>query len=481
MNLRDEELEIVKEYLVSGKKPSSVEDKELPSFLGKAARYFIVEDRLWKRDRNGRHKVVILDIPKRARILHEVHDECGHKGFFPTRALLYDRFWWPGAEADLKWHLKTCEVCQSRQLFKIRIPPSVPAIPTLFSKCHADIAYFPKHPQTGERYLIHARCALTSWPEYAISTSESADVIGKFLFENVVCRWGVMPEIVVDNGGPFVKAVKALEKKYKLPYIRISGYNSRANGVVERKHFDVRETIMKIANNQEMLWPECVAAAFWAERTTVKKTTGMSPFYMVHGVEPVLPFDIAEATYMYQEVDDWVTTDELIAMRARQLLKRPADLKKIRQRVEASRFKNAIRMEKEFGEVIRNYDFRPGELVLMRNTRVEKELSRKTKPRYLGPLVVIARHGTHGSYTIAELDGSALLQRVGAFRLIPYFQRGTATLDIPAFVKEQVRMLELITRTPGQQIAPGDTGDDNSDEESEPDEAIDQEDGGSEE
>ena len=40
-------------------------------------------------------------------------------------------------------------------------------------------------------------------------------------------------EIVSDNGKPFVAALRYLEKKYHVKHIRISGYNSRANGIVK--------------------------------------------------------------------------------------------------------------------------------------------------------------------------------------------------------------------------------------------------------
>jgi hypothetical protein len=54
-------------------------------------------------------------------------------------------------------------------------------------------------------------------------------------------RWGALNEIVTDNGTPFLKAMDILRDKYHVPisHIQISGYNSRANGIVERAHFDI--------------------------------------------------------------------------------------------------------------------------------------------------------------------------------------------------------------------------------------------------
>ena len=73
-------------------------------------------------------------------------------------------------------------------------------------------------------------------------------LISDWIFEDILCRWGALAEIVTDTGPAFVKAVGYLTKHYKVHHIRISGYNSRANGIVERTHFDVRQSLYKAAD-----------------------------------------------------------------------------------------------------------------------------------------------------------------------------------------------------------------------------------------
>jgi len=425
---RDAELPFIMEYLRTLQVPDPIPPKSIRYLIRRAAHFFILEDRLFRRDTAGKHKAVIFDLTQRVRLIREAHDNLGHKGFHPVRLLLLNRYWWPSLEQDVKWYIRTCHQCQIRQTTKLHLPPTVASIPSLFRKAYVDTMVMPKSRKM--RYIIQARCGLTSWPEWRMYGRETGAAVGKFIFEELLCRWGVLTEIVTDNGSTMVAGVDWLRIKYGITHIRISSYNSQAAGNVERKHFDVRSSIMKAAP-QPADWPLVIHSVFWAERVTIKRTTGMSPFYMVHGVEPLLPLDIAEATYLLPPLQPWLTTENLIALRARQLQKRPEDLELVQKRIQASRFKSAQQFRDRFRHTIFDYDFQPGELVLVRDTRVEKDiLGRKIRPRYFGPVVIVRRHSSNGSYIIAELDGSISIIRCAAFRVIPYFPRENTRYNI---------------------------------------------------
>ena len=94
-----------------------------------------------------------------------------------------------------------------------------------------------------------------------------------------------------------------------------------------------------------------------------------------------------------------------------------------------ARFDSIKHFEAAYKNRIKDFDFRAGSLVLVRNTRVEKELNRKTKLRYIGPMVVL-RQTTGGSYLLAELDGAVSKLRYAAFRVIPYYPRFRSSIPV---------------------------------------------------
>ena len=56
------------------------------------------------------------------------------------------------------------------------------------------------------------------------------------------------------------------------------------------------------------------------------------------------------------------------------------------------------------------------------NSIIERELNKKTKPRYLGPFQIV-RQTKGGSYVLQVLDGTVSRSGIAAFRLIPYKSR----------------------------------------------------------
>src|SRR5258707_12231529 len=108
----------------------------------------------------------------------------------------------------------------------------------------------------------------------------------------------------------FKGAVDELTWKYKVPVIRISPYNSQANGKIERTQQAYLEAIWKVLQGEMNQWPSWLGYALWADRITVKKNTG----YLLYGQHLLLPFDVADSTFHVLEWPKVTNTIELLSL-----------------------------------------------------------------------------------------------------------------------------------------------------------------------
>jgi len=124
---------------------------------------------------------------------------------------------------------------------------------------------------------------------------------------------------------------------------------------------------------------------------------------------------------MVPRLKERMTDIELIMARTRQLAKMPEDLARARDTLEKSRFESKEKFEKKFGQQIHRTSFKSGELVLIRNSPLEKTVSinKKIENRYMGPYRVV-RETRGKAYALEELNGNILRTSVAAFRLILY-------------------------------------------------------------
>ena len=120
------------------------------------------------------------------------------------------RFWWPRIKADIVWYLRPCHICQQQQTQQLLIPPVVATPAGLFSKVYMDTMHL--LAAGGFRYIVQGRRSLIFWPEFKMLRAENSTNIGDWIFQDILCCWGSIREIVTDNSAPFIKALDYLAK-----------------------------------------------------------------------------------------------------------------------------------------------------------------------------------------------------------------------------------------------------------------------------
>ena len=157
-------------------KDPGLDDREYQKLVRAATHFFVSEDgRLYRRGLDSAHKLVV-EKSQRMYLMRASHDSQGRRGFYATKSLIAERFWWPEMERDISWYCKTCDICQKQQKMLVKIPPIVTHTPSIFQVLHADTMHMtPKSNGCG--HIVHGRCGMTSWMEGRAVKNENGKTI----------------------------------------------------------------------------------------------------------------------------------------------------------------------------------------------------------------------------------------------------------------------------------------------------------------
>ncbi len=146
----DERIIKVQQWHATLKRPENISDADYATFIRYCTEFFVSQDKLWRKDAHGRHKLVVLT-HRRLFIIASAHNDVGHHGFYATNSLITERFWWPFMAFDISWFVRTCHICQLRRTQNVRIPPTVAIPAPLFAKVYIDTMHLP--PSGGYKYI----------------------------------------------------------------------------------------------------------------------------------------------------------------------------------------------------------------------------------------------------------------------------------------------------------------------------------------
>jgi hypothetical protein len=317
-------------------------------------------------------------------------------------------------------HIKSCHDCQVRGLKRLEKPLTVSLPSVIFQKMNVDVMYMPA--AAGYHAIVVAKDDLTGTTEARALRNVTAQALANFFWAQIYCRYGVPYQVTTDNGSEMKEAFADLMIRLGVPQVKISPYNKHANGQVERGNYVLRESLIKFCGDSIEKWPLKLQQAVFANNVTASSVTGYSPYQLLHATEPLMPFDLFEATFLVEGFYSGMTTSELLAKRIQQVDKHPEDIAKAAEVLKQSRFQSKTHFERRFRKRLMKGSYKRGELVLVRNARRDQEIGGKERVRYFGPYKVDAlTYG--GAYRLKELDGTKFDMPVAAYRILPYISR----------------------------------------------------------
>ena len=133
-------------------------------------------------------------------------------------------------------------------------------------------------PSQGKMYILVCTDYATKWAEEKTLARATEQAIVNFLFEDIFTRFGVLREIVTDQGAQFTsKLVRGIVEKYKIKHCKYSPYHPQANGHVESTNKILDAIMTKVVKQHRRDWSDKLLEALWAYHTTWKKLQVLVP------------------------------------------------------------------------------------------------------------------------------------------------------------------------------------------------------------
>ncbi|GKC55649.1 reverse transcriptase domain-containing protein [Tanacetum coccineum] len=279
-------------------------------------------------------------------VLREIHEGSCSMHFGPrpvvTKAIRMG-YYWPTMHTDARKLIKECNDCQVNRPIPRNLQQNLTPItsPWPFYKWGIDIAEpFPEGPGKV-KFLIVAIDYFTKWIEAKPVATITGNQVKKFVWDNIVCRFGLPWEIVSDNGKQF-----------------------RDNPFKDCLGEGIKARLDERSND----WIGELSHVLWAHRTMIKSSNGETPFSLTYGTEVVIPAEIGVPTLRTAEVD-LTKNDEALEINLDLIEEK-------REQTAIQEAKSKAKMKKYYNSKVRSTSFRPGDIAMMQATpRTEENLA----------------------------------------------------------------------------------------------------------
>ncbi|GJT15438.1 reverse transcriptase domain-containing protein [Tanacetum coccineum] len=219
------------------------------------------------------------------------------------------------------------------------------------------------------------------WIEAKPVATVTGNQIKKFVWDNIVYRFGLPGEIILDNGKQFRdNSFKDWCDKLCIHQHFASVKHPQTNGLVERANRSLGEGIKARFGARNKKWMKELSHVLWAHRTMITSSNGDTLFPLTYGTEAVIPAEIGMPTLRTSEVD-LVQNNEALEINLDLLEER-------REQAAIREAKSKARMEKYYNSKVKNTSFKPEDLVYRNNDASRTEDTWKLGPKWEGPYEV---------------------------------------------------------------------------------------------
>nr|CAN79683.1 hypothetical protein VITISV_011289 [Vitis vinifera] len=289
----------ITEYIWTSTLPGDL--KQAHKVRVQAARFTLIGGHLYKRSFTGPY-LRCLGQSEAQYVLAELHKGiCGnHSG---GRSLAHrthsQGYYWPTMKKDAAAYVKRCDKCQRYAPIPHMPSTTLKSIsgPWPFAQWGMDIVGPLPTAPAQKKFLFVATDYFSKWVEAEAYASIKDKDVTKFVWKNIICRFGIPQTIIADNGPQFDSiAFRNFCSELNIRNSYSTPRYPQSNGQAEATNKTLITALKKRLEQAKGKWVEELPGVLWAYQTTPRRPTGNTPFALAYGMDAVIPTEIGLPT-----------------------------------------------------------------------------------------------------------------------------------------------------------------------------------------
>ena len=252
-------------------------------------------DILVKTDIQGKKKSERYCMPEKLidPFIRELHLRLTHYGVETMVLTMRHLVWFPHMWTRVRQVLQVCPGCvqkHNKQLDRRIAGCYYPREKgNVASYVHLDLAGpLPRTPD-GCKYILGIQCNFSGYCVAVPIKNKEHETVVKGFLDNWLFRFGPPVALISDNEWSS-QAFTALCRSFQVEQRRTPFYNPRSNAQIERTFGTLKRLLRAVTRGlNQGAWGDWLPPTVFSLNITVSRTTGISPYQLVHGTDPPIP------------------------------------------------------------------------------------------------------------------------------------------------------------------------------------------------
>ena len=344
-------------------------------------------------------------------LVREVHGGAlaGHYGEQKTSMVLKEHYFWPGMDKDVQDILKRCATCQVAKSHSLPqglyTPLPVPTLPWVDVSMDFVLG-LPKTQRNKDSIFVVVDRFSKMAHFIPCNKTNDATFIAELYFKEVMRLHGIPRSIVSDRDAKFLSHFwVTLWKKLGTKLKYSTTCHPQTDGQTEVTNRTLGTLLRVLLKSNSKAWDLILPHAEFAYNMAPSKTTGLSPFKIVYGVEPLNPLDLVPRP--------------MEGKPSVEASKRAEEIQRLHEQVTMKIERSNASYQTQANKHKRRVVFQPGDLVWihLRKERFPSKRKSKLMPRADGPFEILERvndnaykidlpgeYGVSATFNVADLS-----------------------------------------------------------------------------